>query len=143
MTTTIIISQAVEWLKKMGVKVELNTELNQYEYEYGDAFVIMHADTPEGVLSFTCPYCFEDETSKMNRPIFDMAKGWWSEYISTEHCFCEFVDNDCAFVCCLYGRNNATALRKNELIERLNDAVSKWELLIFAISIAEKTIQKA
>ena len=143
MNTTIIISQAVEWLKKMGVKVELNTELNQYEFEYGDAFVIIHTDTPEGVLSLTCPYVFADETQTRNRPTFEMAKCWWSEYISTEHCFCEFVDNDCAFVCCLYGRNNATALRKNELIEMLNDAVSKWELFSFAISIAEKTIQKA
>lgn len=143
MTTTIIISQAVEWLEKMGIKVVSNPELNLYEFEYGDAFVIMHNDTPEGVLSFTCTYSFEDEASSMNRPIFDMAKGWWSEWASTEYCFCEFVDNDCAFVCCLYGRNNATALRKYELIEMLNDAVSKWELFSFAISIAEKTVQMA
>ena len=68
MTTTIIISQAVEWLKKMGVKVELNTELNQYEFEYGDVFVILHTDTPEGVLSLTCPYVFADETQTRNRP---------------------------------------------------------------------------
>ena len=143
MTTTITRSQAVDWLKKMGVKVELNTELNQYEFEYGDAFVIMHADTPEGVLSFTCPYGFEDETSTMNRPIFDMAKGWWSEYTSTEYCFCEFVDNDCAYVCSIYDRDYSYPLRKYELIEMLSDVVSKWELLIFAISIAEKTVQMA
>ena len=92
MTTTIIISQVVEWLKKMGVKVELNTELNQYEFEYGNVFVILHTDTPEGVLSLTCPYVFADETQTRNRPTYEMAKWWWSEYISTEHCFCEFVE---------------------------------------------------
>ena len=76
MTTTIIISQAVEWLKKMGVKVELNTELNQYEFEYGDVFVILHTDTPESVVSLTCPYVFADETQIRNRPTFEMAKCW-------------------------------------------------------------------
>ena len=139
MTTTITISQAVEWLKKMGVKVELNTELNQYEFEYGDIFVILHTDTPEGVLSLTCPYVFADETQTRNRPTFEMANKWWSEHICTEHCFCEFVDNSCAYICCLYGRNRTDALRRYELIEMLNDAVSKWQMFAFAMSIAEKT----
>ncbi|MBO7189972.1 MAG: hypothetical protein J6V55_05230 [Alistipes sp.] len=141
--STVIVKQALEWLGKMGIKVEPNPELNLYEFEFGDAFVIMHADTPEGVLSFTCTYSFEDETSTMNRSVFDMAKGWWSEYTSTEYCFCEFVDNDCAYVCGIYDRNYSYSLRKYELLEMLNDVVSKWELLIFAIYIAEKTIQKA
>lgn len=143
MTPTVIVKQALEWLGKIGIKIKPNPGFNHYEFEFGDAFVIMHADTPEGVLSLTCPYCFEDEISTMNRPIFDMAKGWWSEYISAEHCFCEFVDNDCAYVCGIYDRNYSYSLRKYELLEMLNDVVSKWELLIFAISIAEKTIQKA
>ena len=138
-----IVEQAVRWLEKMGIEVEHNEELQEFEFEYKGAFMIIHTDTPEGVLSFTCPYVFPDEVLNENKAIFEMAKCWWSEYIFTEHCFCEFVDNDCAFVCCLYDRNNATALRKTELIEMLNDAVSKWELFSFAISIAEKTVQMA
>lgn len=141
--STVIVKQALEWLGKMGIKVESDPELNHYEFKFGDAFVIMHADTPEGVLSFTCPYGFEDDVSTMNRSVFDMAKDWWSEYTSTEYCFCEFIDNDCAYVCGIYNRDDSYSLRKYELIEMLNDVVSKWELLIFAIYIAEKTIQKA
>lgn len=139
MTPTTIITQAVEWLEKMGVKAEWNAELNQYEFEYRDAFVFIHTDTPEEVISFTCPFVFADESSAMNKSIFEKANKWWSEHICTEHCFCEFVDNSCAYICCLYGRNRTDALRKYELIEMLNDAVSKWEFFTFAMSIAEKT----
>ena len=139
MTTAIVISQAVEWLKKMGVKVELNTELNQYEFEYMNVYMFIHTDTPEGVISFTCPYVFADESSTMSKSIFEKANKWWSEHICTEHCFCEFVDNSCAYICCLYGRNRTDALRRYELIEMLNDAVSKWQMFAFAMSIAEKT----
>lgn len=139
MTPTTIITQAVEWLGKMGVKAEWNAELNQYEFEYRDAFVFIHTDTPEEVISFTCPYVFAGKSSTLNRLIFDKAKDWWCEHISTEHCFCEYVDNDCAYVCCLYGRQRTDGLRKYELTEMLNDAIRKWELFTFAISIAEKT----
>lgn len=142
MTSIAIVSQAVEWLEKMGIKVGWNAELNQYEFEYRDAFVFIHTDTPEGVISFTCPYVFADESSTMNKSIFEKANKWWGEHICTEHCFCEFVDNSCAYICCLYGRNRTDALRKYELTEMLNDAVSKWELFTFAISIAEKTTIK-
>ena len=100
-----IVNQAVQWLEKMGVEVELNTELEQFEFEYKDTFVILNTDTPEDVLSFTCPYVFPDESSNLNKVIFEEAKNWWAEQISTEYCFCEIVDNDCAFVCCLYSHN--------------------------------------
>ena len=46
-------------------------------------------------------------------------------------------------VCSIYNRDYSYPLRKYELIDMLSDVVSKWKLLIFAISIAEKTIQKA
>ena len=129
-----IVNQAVQWLEKMGVEVELNMGLEQFEFEYNDTFVILNTDTPEGVLSFTCPYVFPDESSNLNKVIFEEAKNWWAEQISTEYCFCEIVDNDCAYVCCLYGRNRKDALRKYELIEALEDTIFKWKLFIIAIS---------
>lgn len=129
-----IVNQAVQWLEKMGVEVELNMGLEEFEFEYKDTFVILNTDTPEGVLSFTCPYVFPDESSNLNKVIFEEAKNWWAEQISTEYCFCEFVDNDCAYICCLYGRNRKDALRKYELIEALEDTIFKWKLFIIAIS---------
>ena len=56
MNSITVVTQADEWLEKMGVKVELNTELNQYEFEYRNVYMFIHTDTPEGVLSLTCPY---------------------------------------------------------------------------------------
>ena len=129
-----IVNQAVQWLEKMGVEVELNMGLEQFEFEYNDTFVILNTDTPEGVLSFTCPYVFPDKSSNLNKVIFEEAKNWWAEQISTEYCFCEIVDNDCAYICCLYGRNRKDALRKYELIEALEDTIFKWKLFIIAIS---------
>ena len=131
---TSIVNQAIRWLEKMGICVEYNAELQEFEFEYNDTFVILNTDTPEGVLSFTCPYVFPDESSNLNKVIFEEAKNWWAEQISTEYCFCEFVDNDCAYVCCLYGRNRKDALRKYELIEALEDTIFKWKLFIIAIS---------
>ena len=55
-----IVNQAVQWLEKMGVEVELNMGLEQFEFEYNDTFVILNTDTPECVLSFTCQYVFPD-----------------------------------------------------------------------------------
>lgn len=133
-----IVEQAVRWLEKMGVGVKYNAELQEFEFEYKDAFIIIHMDTPEGVLSFTCSYVFPDEFSNENKTIFEDAKEWWSKYIDTEHCFCEFVDNDCAYICCLYGRNRKDALRKHELIEMLEDTIFAWTLFMIAISDAAK-----
>ena len=31
-----IVNQAVQWLEKMGVEVELNMGLEQFEFEYND-----------------------------------------------------------------------------------------------------------
>ena len=131
---TTIVNQAVRWLEKMGIEVEHNEELQQFEFEYKDTFVILNTDTPEGVLLFTCPYVFPDESSNLNKVVFQKAKEWWTKHIDTEHCFCEFVDNDCAYICCLYGRNRKDALRKYELIEALEDTIFKWKLFIIAIS---------
>jgi hypothetical protein len=129
-----IVNQAVQWLEKMGVEVEYNAELQEFEFEYKDAFVIINTDTPEGVISFTCPYMFPDELSNENKVVFQKAKEWWTKYIDTAHCFCEFVDNDCAYICCLYGHNRKDALRKYELIEALEDTIFKWKLFMLAIS---------
>ena len=129
-----IVNQAVQWLEKMGVEVELNMGLEQFEFEYKDTFVILNTDTPEGVLSFTCPYVFPDESSNLNKVIFEEAKNWWAEQISTKYCFCEFVDNDLAYICCLYGRYCKGPLRKYELVEILDDTIQKWELFMRAIS---------
>mgnify|MGYP007119867476 CR=1 FL=1 len=49
---TTIVNQAVQWLEKMGVEVEYNAELQEFEFEYKDAFVIINTDTPEGVISY-------------------------------------------------------------------------------------------
>jgi hypothetical protein len=129
-----IVQQAVRWLEKIGIGVEYNAELQEFEFEYKDAFVIINTDTPEGVISFTCPYMFPDELSNENKVVFQKAKEWWTKYIDTAHCFCEFVDNDCAYICCLYGHNRKDALRKYELIEELEDTIFKWKLFIIAIS---------
>ena len=129
-----IVNQAVQWLEKMGVEVELNMGLEQFEFEYNDTFVILNTDTPDGVLSFTCPYVFPDESSNLNKVIFEEAKNWWAEQISTEYCFCEIVDNDCAYICCLYGRYCKGPLRKYELVEILDDTIQKRELFMLAIS---------
>ena len=129
-----IVNQAVQWLEKMGVEVELNMGLEQFEFEYKDIFVILNTDTPEGVLSFCCPYVFPDELSNENKIICEKAKEWWTKHIDTEHCFCEFVDNDCAYVCCLYSHNTTGSLRKYELVEILDDTIQKWELFMLAIS---------
>ena len=129
-----IVNQAVQWLEKMGICVEYNAELQEFEFEYKDTFVILNTDTPEGVLSFTCPYVFPDESSNLNKVIFEEAKNWWVEQISTEYCFCEIVDNDCAYVCCLYSHNTTGSLRKHELVEILDVTIQKWELFMLAIS---------
>ena len=78
-----IVEQAVRWLEKMGIEVEHNEELQQFEFEYKGAFMIIHTDTPEGVLSFTCPYVFPDEVSNENKTIFEKAKEWWTKHIDT------------------------------------------------------------
>ena len=129
-----IVEQAVRWLEKMGIEVEHNEELQEFEFEYKGAFMIIHTDTPEGVLSFTCPYVFPDESSNLNKVIFEEAKEWWTKHIDTEHCFCEMVDNDCAVVWCLYARYCEGALRKCELLKMLNDVVYQWNLFMIAIS---------
>ena len=129
-----IVNQAVQWLEKMGICVEYNAELQEFEFEYKGVFMIIHTDTPEGVLSFTCPYVFPDESSNLNKVIFEEAKNWWTEQISTEYCFCEIVDNDCAYVCCLYSHNTTGSLRKYELVEILDDTIQKWELFMIARS---------
>jgi hypothetical protein len=129
-----IVQQAVRWLEKIGIGVEYNAELQEFEFEYKDALVIINTDTPKGVISFTCPYMFPDELSNENKVVFQKAKEWWTKYINTAHCFCEFVDNDCAYICCLYGHNRKDALRKYELIEELEDTIFKWKLFIIAIS---------
>ena len=81
---------------------------------------------------------FPDELSNENKVVFQKAKEWWTKYIDTAHCFCEFVDNDCAYICCLYGHNRKDALRKYELIEELEDTIFKWKLFIIAISSSFK-----
>ena len=129
-----IVNQAVQWLEKMGICVEYNAELQEFEFEYKGVFMIIHTDNPEGVLSFCCPYVFPDESSNLNKVIFEEAKNWWAEQISTEHCFCEIVDNDCAYVCCLYSHNTTGSLRKYELVEILDDTIQKWGLFMLAIS---------
>ena len=132
---TTIVNQAVQWLEKMGICVEYNAELQEFEFEYKGVFMIIHTeDTPEGVLSFCCPYVFPDESSNLNKVIFEEAKEWWTKHIDTEHCFCEFVDNDLAYICCLYGRYCKGPLRKYELVEILDDTIQKWELFMIAIS---------
>lgn len=133
-----IVEQAVRWLEKIGIGVEYNVELQEFEFEYKGAFVIINTDTPEGVISFTCPYMFPDERSSENKATFERAKEWWTKHIDTAHCFCEFVDNDCAYICCLYGRNRKDALRKYELLEMMDDTIYKWELFMIAISDAVK-----
>ena len=65
-----IVQQAVQWLEKIGIGVEYNAELQGFEFEYKDAFVIINTDTHEGVLSFICPYVFPDEISNENKTIF-------------------------------------------------------------------------
>lgn len=131
-----IVEQAVRWLEKMGIEVEHNEELQQFEFEYKGAFVIIDANppTPRDVFSIACPYIFPDETSSENKAIFEKAKEWWTKHIDTEHCFCEFVDNDLAYICCLYGRYCKGPLRKYELVEILDDTIQKWELFMIAIS---------
>ena len=71
-----IVQQAVQWLEKMGIGVEYNAELQEFEFEYKDAFVIINTDTPEGVLSLCCPYVFPDELSNENKTICEKAKEW-------------------------------------------------------------------
>ena len=58
MKTTKIVEQAVRWLEKMDIEVEHNEELQQFEFEYKDAFVIIDANhsTPRDVFSIDCPY---------------------------------------------------------------------------------------
>ena len=128
--TPTIVKQAMQWLKKMGIAIECNAALEQFEFEYKGVCMIIHTDTPEGVLSFCCPYVFPDELSNENKIICEKAKEWWTKHIDTEHCFCEFVDNDCAYICCLYGRNRKDALRKYELVEMMEDTINKWKLLL-------------
>ena len=41
---TTVVNQAVRWLEKMGIAVEHNEELQQFEFEYKDAFVIIDAN---------------------------------------------------------------------------------------------------
>lgn len=41
-----IVEQAVRWLEKMGIEVEHNEELQQFEFEYKGAFVIIDANPP-------------------------------------------------------------------------------------------------
>ena len=138
--TPTIVKQAMQWLKKMGIAIEGNAALEQFEFEYKGVCMIIHTDTPEGVLSFCCPYVFPDELSNENKIICEKAKEWWTKHIDTEHCFCEFVDNDCAYICCLYGRNRKDALRKYELVEMMEDTINKWELFMVAISIAKEQL---
>ena len=135
-----IVEQAIRWLEKMGICVEYNAELQEFEFEYKGVFMVIHTDTPEGVLSFCCPYVFPDKLSNENKTICEKAKEWQTKHIDTEHCFCEFVDNDCAYICCLYGRNRKDALRRYELIEMLEDTIFKWELFMIAISIAKEQL---
>ena len=135
-----IVEQALRWLEKIGIGVEHNAELQEFEFEYKGVFMVIHTDTPEGVLSFCCPYVFPDELSNENKIICEKAKEWWTKHIDTAHCFCEFVDNDCAYICCLYGRNRKDALRRYELIEMLEDTIFKWELFMIAISIAKEQL---
>ena len=130
----------MQWLKKMGIAIECNAALEQFEFEYKGVCMIIHTDTPEGVLSFCCPYVFPDELSNENKIICEKAKEWWTKHIDTEHCFCEFVDNDCAYICCLYGRNRKDALRKYELVEMMEDTINKWKLFMVAISIAKEQL---
>lgn len=52
-----IVQQAVQWLEKMSIGVEYNAELQEFEFEYKDAFVIINTDTPEGVLSLCYRMC--------------------------------------------------------------------------------------
>ena len=47
-----IVQQAVRWLEKIGIGVEYNAELQEFEFEYKDALVIINTDTPEGVISY-------------------------------------------------------------------------------------------
>ena len=93
-----IVEQAVRWLEKMGIEVEYNEELQQFEFEYKGAFVIIDANppTPRDVFSIACPYIFPDETSSENKAIFEKVKQWWAEHTDADYCFCEMVDNDCA-----------------------------------------------
>lgn len=135
-----IVEQTVRWLEKIGICVEYNAELQEFEFEYKGVCMIIHTDTPEGVLSFCCPYVFPDELSNENKIICEKAKEWWTKHIDTEHCFCEFVDNDCAYICCLYGRNRKDALRKYELVEMMEDTINKWKLFMVAISIAKEQL---
>ena len=71
-----IVQQAVQWLEKMGIGVEYNAELQEFEFEYKDAFVIINTDTPEVVLSLCCQHVFPDELSNENKTICEKAKEW-------------------------------------------------------------------
>ena len=82
-----IVEQTVRWLEKIGICVEYNAELQEFEFEYKGVCMIIHTDTPEGVLSFCCPYVFPDELSNENKIICEKAKEWWTKHIDTEHCF--------------------------------------------------------
>lgn len=131
-----IVEQAVRWLEKMGIEVEHNEELQQFEFEYNGAFVIIDANppTPRDVFSIACPYIFPDETSSENKAIFEKAKQWWAEHTDADYCFCEMVDNDCAVVWCLYARYRKGVLRKYELLKMLDEVVYQWNLFMIAIS---------
>jgi hypothetical protein len=39
-----IVQQAVQWLEKMGIGVEYNAELQEFKFEYKDAFVIINTE---------------------------------------------------------------------------------------------------
>ena len=71
-----IVEQAVRWLEKMGIEVEHNEELQQFEFEYKGAFVIIDANhsTPKDVFSITCPYIFPDASSSENKAIFEKQR---------------------------------------------------------------------
>ena len=133
---TTIVNQAVQWLEKMGICVEYNAELQEFEFEYKDAFVIIDANhsTPKDVFSITCPYIFPDASSSENKAIFEKAKKRWAEHTDADYCFCEMVDNNCAVVWCLYARYRKGVLRKYELLEMLDEVVYQWNLFMLAIS---------